>query len=140
MTNAIDLRKHLLGIGIILGALIWLGNVTAPTYNVKEVDIATAKTLIDGGALVVDVRGKDAHAGRHIAGSIQAKPEELRAAIPERIRALAADAPIVVYCGDGLSIGPEGTDILNKAGYAGAVNLKGGIEGWAAAGYPIGKI
>ena len=43
----------------------------------------------------------------------------------------------MVYCGDGTTLGPEGTHILNKAGFAGAVNLKPGIQGWAAAGLPI---
>jgi rhodanese-related sulfurtransferase len=45
--------------------------------------------------------------------------------------------PILVYCSDGLSIGPEATRILNEAGYAGAVNLRDGIEGWDKAGLPV---
>ena len=140
MTKAIEVRKHLLGIGIVLAALIWFANATKPTFNVKEIEVAAAKDLIDRGALVVDVRGKSAHAGNHIPGSIHASLGELRAAIPARIQAMASDAPIVVYCGEGMTLGPEGTDILNKAGFAGAVNLKGGIEGWTAAGYPTGKL
>jgi len=46
---------------------------------------------------------------------------------------------ILVYCNQGLAHGAEGTEILNKAGFAGAVNLRDGIEGWAGAGYPIQK-
>jgi rhodanese-related sulfurtransferase len=51
---------------------------------------------------------------------------------------VAKDRPIVVYCNDGLVTGPRGTEILNKAGFARAVKLKEGIEGWSAAGYPVG--
>lgn len=31
----------------------------------------------------------------------------------------------------------QATSLLNRAGYVNAVNLKPGIEGWAAAGLPI---
>jgi rhodanese-related sulfurtransferase len=46
---------------------------------------------------------------------------------------------ILIYCGDGVTHGPEGTEILNEAGYPNAVNLKPGIEGWARAGYAVAK-
>jgi len=45
--------------------------------------------------------------------------------------------PLVVHCGDGVSQGPEGTFILNQAGFAGAVNPRAGIRGWAAARPPV---
>lgn len=53
--------------------------------------------------------------------------------------AAAKDGPVLVYCGDGVAIGPEATSILNAAGYARAVNFKPGIEGRAGAGLPIAK-
>jgi rhodanese-related sulfurtransferase len=38
-----------------------------------------------------------------------------------------------------LEVGPEGTELLNKAGYANAVNMEAGIKGWADAGLPVQK-
>ena len=51
-------------------------------------------------------------------------------------KSIALDKPVVVYCGDGARTGPEGTYVMNQAGYSGAVNLTGGLEGWAQAGLP----
>ena len=32
---------------------------------------------------------------------------------------------------------PEGTQVLNDAGYKNAVNIRSGIEGWQNAGHPV---
>lgn len=140
MVGAIDLRKHLAGVVVVLGCLVWLNNFNVDHgYAVKEVDVSGARQLIDAGALVIDVRGKDQFDFRHIPGALLITLDELRNGIPKRIQAEATDRQIVVYCNGGLVHGPEATAILNKAGYANAVNLKAGIEGWAAAGQAIKK-
>ena len=46
------------------------------------------------------------------------------------------DAVIVTYCRGG-SRGALAAQTLRKLGYKNAVNLKGGLKGWAKAGYPI---
>ena len=144
MFQSIDFRKHALGGLLVFGFLVWLSNVgqgPAPIehrYNVREVSTEDAKALIDGGALVVDVRGKDQFDFRHIPGAILIPLDELRARIPAVLEGAEA-MTILIYCGDGVTNGPEGTEILNKAGYPNAVNLKPGIEGWASAGYAVAK-
>lgn len=144
MFRSIDLRKHLLGVMVVFGFLLYAFYAghqspadTASHSAVPELAPAEAKALVDAGAVIVDVREKPAFDARHIPGAILITLEELRRAIPERLAA-AKDKPILIYCGDGLT-GPEGTTILNKAGYAKAVNLKGGIEAWAKAGMPTQK-
>jgi rhodanese-related sulfurtransferase len=74
---------------------------------------------------------------RHIAGALLMPLDELRAIVNSGRKSIALDKPVVVYCGDGARTGPEGTYVMNQAGYAGAVNLKGGLEGWAKAGLPM---
>ena len=144
MFYSIDFRKHALGVLLMVGFLVWLSNVgqgTAPIehrYNVREVSAEDAKALIDDGALVVDVRGKEQFNFRHIPGAMLIPLDELRAQIPAALEGAKA-LTILIYCGDGVTHGPEGTEILNKAGYPNAVNLKPGIEGWARAGYAIAK-
>lgn len=108
------------------------------SFNVRQVDSVQAKSLMDDGAVVVDVRGREAYEGRHIPGALSIPLESLRRAIPAAL-ADAKTKSVVVYCGDGVTIGPEGTDILNKAGFVNAVNLKPGISGWEEAGYPVEK-
>jgi rhodanese-related sulfurtransferase len=139
MLGTIDLRKHAIGILVVLGCLVWVANKSGHSYDVKEIDVDGAKQLMDAGALVIDVRGRPQFDIRHIPGALLITLDELRHGIPARILAEAKERQIVVYCGEGLSLGPEGTHILNKAGYANAVNLKSGIEGWVAAGQPIRK-
>ena len=47
------------------------------------------------------------------------------------------DKELVVYCGDGSNLGPEGTKVLNDAGRPDARNLVGGYSSWKAAGQPV---
>ncbi len=141
MLRSIDLRQHVIGVLLVLACFAWLTNLdkAGHGYKVKEVDAAGAQELVDSGALVIDVRGRDQFDFRHIPGAILITIEELRAGIPDRLLAEAKDRAILVYCNQGLAHGPEGTAILNKAGFAGAVNLRDGIEGWVAAGYRVQK-
>jgi rhodanese-related sulfurtransferase len=139
MVITTDLRKQLIGIAVVLGCLVWASNATNFRYDVREVDVPAARKLIDSGAVIVDVRSRSQYDGRHIPGAIAISLEELRAGIPAALKDIATHRPILVYCNHGVLTGPEATDILNKAGFAGAVNLKSGIEGWMAAGQRVSK-
>lgn len=111
---------------------------SAPAYDVKNISVAEASALVDGGAVVVDVRGKEAFDARHIPGALNYPVDVLRAGIPAVLAASKA-MPVVVYCGDGVRIGPEGTSLLNKAGFSKAVNVEHGIQGWADAGLRVAR-
>ncbi|UUZ53519.1 rhodanese-like domain-containing protein [Massilia sp. H-1] len=107
-----------------------------PRFDVKNISIEEVSALIDSGAVVVDVRGKEAFDARHIPGALNLPLSLLRDGIPA-VLASSKALPIVVYCGDGVRIGPEGTSLLNQAGYTNAVNVEKGIQGWADAGRRI---
>jgi len=124
-------------------AAVWLFPLIAAAIffasrpiNVPEVGPSEARSLIDSGALIVDVRGRKAYEERHLPGAISVPLGEMERAIPPSI-AQAGDRPIVVYCGDGARSGPLGTRLLNDAGFARAVNLKSGLQGWSKAGFPV---
>ena len=129
-------RRALMFLPVAAGALYVVGNSPTRTFNVTHVEVAVAKAMVDAGALVIDVRQKDRYKYRHLMGAMLLPLATLRLGVPASL-AYAKAMPILVYCSDGLTVGPEGTELLNKAGYAGAVNLKGGIEGWVAAGHAI---
>jgi len=136
-------RRLLIAAPLAAGVLYLLGRSdgsgeSRPPFDVKEVLLEEARALIAAGAWVVDVRTRAAYEARHLPGAVLAPLSSLEEVIPAAFAA-ARELPIVVYCGDGRSIGPEGTHLLNKAGFAGAVNLRPGIQGWANAGLPIEK-
>jgi len=106
--------------------------------DITEISIPEAKSLIDSGALIIDVRPTDKYNARHLDGAISIPLALLQAGIPAII-AHAKDLKIVVYCTDGITTGPEGTQILNHAGYKQAVNMKAGIGGWADSGLSVVK-
>ena len=109
-----------------------------PVPDVNQVTPAAAQALLaDAGALVLDVRERDAYDKEHLPNAVAVPIGELK----QRLHEFEADkaSDIVVYCGDGSSRGPRGTDILNKAGFTRAVNLEGGLPSWRAAKLPTIK-
>ena len=106
--------------------------------DITNINAYEAKALIDSGATIIDVRGEGAFDTRHLEGAISIPLSVLKIAIPAEIESIKTK-DIVVYCGDGVTVGPVATQILNKAGFAKAVNLKPGINGWRDAGYKIIK-
>src|SRR5512143_596329 len=123
---------------VVLAAILIFAFSQASSRNIREITVTEAKALIDAGALVIDVREEDKYRYRHIPGAISLPLAHLRMGIPAFLFR-AKDKPVVVYCSDGVTTGPKGTRILNKAGFTRAVNIKSGIDGWADAGLPIQK-
>lgn len=135
------LRHTFAGLCIALAFIMFAANsngLTGADYSrIREVTPGQATQLIDGGAVVVDVRGTEAYGHRHIPGAVSIPLDQLQQGIAAL--AIARDRLIVVYCGDGIGHGPEGTALLNKAGYANAVNLKGGIDIWQSEKMPLAQ-
>ena len=102
--------------------------------DVREVTAQEAQALMAVGAIVIDVRDKAVSGRAHLPGALLIPMDVLEARMDKLQAAKTAD--IVVYCGDGSSVGPRATKMLNRAGYTKAVNLKSGYQGWSAAGFP----
>jgi rhodanese-related sulfurtransferase len=105
-------------------------------YNVPQIDLNAAKELIEQGATVIDVRGSEVFNEAHLPTAVLVPLEVLRESIPLWLAALKAQ-PVVVYCGDGSTHGPEATQLLVNAGFAHPVNLTAGMSGWKAAGFKV---
>jgi phage shock protein E len=89
-------------------------------------DPATAKQLVQDGALLLDVRSPGEFSGGHIPGAQNIPVHELAGRVAE----LGADKarPVVVYCASGMrSASAAGT--LRKAGFARVEDL-GGMMRW----------
>ncbi len=135
---AFQQSRSLLIMALVAGSALLLSRLLNPSHEVSQLTIAQAKTLIDEGAMVIDVRGREAFDYRHIPGAINLPLAVLQTGLPA-ILSQAHDKPIVVYCNDGVRTGPQATEILNRAGFAQASNVQSGIEGWVAAGHAVAR-
>ncbi len=132
-------RRNLLPVVVLCGFIalfaIFMGG--GKTYNVPQADLAQAQALIAAGATVVDVRGKGAYDAEHLTGAVSVPLNKLRAGVVPDDLAAAKDKPVLVYCGDGVTTGPEATALLLQAGFKTAVNMTPGFGGWRRAGLPV---
>lgn len=121
----------------IASTLAWNMNSRSDRPAVREASVQEVKTMIDAGAIAIDVRTKAAAASAHLPGAMLIPLEVLQANLP-RLEAYKAH-PVVVYCGDGTSRGPEAAALLERAGFSKVVNLQHGLEGWRSAGLPVAQ-
>lgn len=95
-------------------------------------DPAFAKQLVDGGALLLDVRTPEEFADGHVEGAVNISHDEVPARLDE-IRELAggdAHHPVVIYCRSGGRAGKAKAALL-EAGFDRVTNL-GGLSDWPA--------
>lgn len=90
---------------------------------------ADARTAIDAGARLVDIRGADEYAREHIANAVS---------LPlERVSELAQDdRPVVFHCRSGMRTAANARQLDDAARGAPAYILDGGIDAWRSAGNP----
>jgi len=96
-----------------------------------EVSVADALALREGGAFVLDVREPSEWAAVHIPDATLIPLGELASRVSEVPR----DRQVVVVCRSG-NRSARGRDILLGAGFASVTSMAGGLNDWAAAGYP----
>jgi rhodanese-related sulfurtransferase len=136
-----DVRNYTyLSGGVLLLALsLWFSSSVQLDFQrasaVPEISVRNAATAIAQGAVVIDVRERAVYERGHIAGAISVPLAELKRRAGQY--AAMKSREIVVYCGNGSTLGPEGTSALNAAGHSNARNLSGGYSGWKAAGQPV---
>jgi DMSO/TMAO reductase YedYZ molybdopterin-dependent catalytic subunit/glyoxylase-like metal-dependent hydrolase (beta-lactamase superfamily II) len=102
-----------------------------PVAATPHVGARAAKSLVDGGALLLDVRERDEWRAEHAPDALLVPMAQVKARADE----LPRDRRIVVVCRSG-GRSAAVTDSLRAWGFD-AVNLAGGMCAWAAAGLPV---
>lgn len=107
----------------------FLALVDEARKQIRELSPEEAASLIQAGALVIDVRDKEEFAGERIDGAVNIS----RGTLEMRISEAAPDksAAIVCYCAGG-NRGALATAALVKLGYKNAVSIAGGLKGYRA--------
>jgi rhodanese-related sulfurtransferase len=96
-----------------------------------EVSTAEALALREAGAFVLDVRQPEEWNAVHIPGATLIPLGELSSRLSE----VPKDRQVVVVCRSG-NRSAQGRDILLGAGFPSVTSMAGGMNDWAAAGYP----
>jgi rhodanese-related sulfurtransferase len=123
-----------IGLGVLLVAVVGIllfGPKATPSV---EITPAQAYQKYQQGAFILDVRTQAEWNQFHIKGSTLIPLDEL----PNRLTELQKykDKDIVVVCLSGHR-SLSGTTILQQAGFTRVSCLSGGLQAWAAAGYPV---
>ncbi len=113
-----------------------------PTYQelleqkravVREVDPRESLRLREQGAVLIDVREQDEFDQGAIPGAIHIPRGFLEMRIEEAVK--DPETPIVVFCAGGVR-SLFGAESLAQLGYANAMSMSGGFNGWKGAGLP----
>jgi molybdopterin/thiamine biosynthesis adenylyltransferase/rhodanese-related sulfurtransferase len=101
--------------------------LSAAKAQIREVDPAGAEALIEGGALLLDVREPDEYEQGAVPGSMHIPRGHLEAQIENRIT--DRSTPIVVMCAGGVR-SAFAAKTLQELGYADVVSMDGGFNAW----------
>jgi rhodanese-related sulfurtransferase len=95
-----------------------------------------AVRLMNQGALVIDLRGKELYEAGHI-GEARNIPLATLESQGEALRKWR-DKPVIAYCGSGRD-GAVAARTLQKLGFTKAFSLAGGLDGWIKDNMPVAK-
>jgi rhodanese-related sulfurtransferase len=111
----------------------WLSRPAGPT--IEELDpVQVAEELEAAPGVLVDVReAHEWHAGR-AASAVHIPLGQLAG----RAHELPADRPVYLICASG-NRSKVATQILLRAGFARAVNVRGGTSAWMRSGLPMAR-
>ena len=98
--------------------------------TLPSIDAAQAKSLIDEGAILVDIREADERAREHVQGSHHNALSRLSAIDSAKSKA------VVFHCRSGARTAANAGRLAQAAG-CDAYLLQGGIEAWKKAGLPV---
>ena len=126
----------LLGATLVVAAALAAHEFLAQRANFAAVSPAEAVALVNSGALIIDIRTREAFEDGHIpkarnvpGASIAEGAEGL-----ERFKG----KPIIAYCDTGATAGAAARH-LGRLGFAQAYNLRGGLAAWRQDNLPVEK-
>jgi rhodanese-related sulfurtransferase len=95
-----------------------------------------AVRLMNQGALVIDLRGKESYDAGHIGDARNVPAAEL-ASQAESLKKWR-DKNVITYCDSGVN-GASGARTLMKLGFTKVFNLHGGLNAWVKDNLPLAK-
>jgi rhodanese-related sulfurtransferase len=120
----------------LIGSFLWLifFELKQKAAGLVNVDTATAISLINDGAMVLDLRSKEAFDQGHIVNAKNIPLDEFDARRDSAVGSKARS--VVTVCDSGVR-SSKAVNSLRQSGHEAAFNLKGGMNAWTQAGLPV---
>lgn len=137
MSRALEFVQHhplLIGAAGVLAVAAIVVELRHRMSSAAAVGPSDAVRLLNGGALIIDVRAAEAYSAGHI---IDARniPKEQLAQQTETLKKYK-EKPVILCCDSGVTSAAAAA-ILQSAGFTKVVNLRGGIEAWKQENLPL---
>ncbi len=107
----------------ILIIVISLCILTACGNGYQTIESNQAKSLIENGATIIDVRTSEEYQEGHIENAINIPVDRINEVTSSK------DTTIIVYCASGVR-SAQAAKVLKDAGYEKVYNLDGGLINW----------
>jgi rhodanese-related sulfurtransferase len=99
--------------------------------SIRHIDAREAKRLVDGGAILIDVREPGEHAAENIPGARNHPLSAIAQSPPD-----PALQTVIYHCKSGGRT-RMASSALSRCSAADSFIMDGGIEAWKAVGYPV---
>lgn len=119
---------------VVSGAMLVWPEIQRLMAGGREIGTLEATRLINGNALVLDVRDGNEYAGGHIPNAKHIPLAELDKRLSEIAK--YKDKPVIVSCRTGMRAGGA-LRILQKNQFTQVYQLRGGITAWEQASLPL---
>jgi rhodanese-related sulfurtransferase len=139
MQQFLEYAQHhalLVTAAFILAGMVLVYELRLREQSTRSLSCLQAVRMINNGALIIDVRGKDDYEAGHIGEARHVPAAEVTAQAAELKK--WRDKPIVTYCETGEKSAKAASELV-KLGFAHAFNLAGGLERWRRDNMPLIK-
>lgn len=130
-------HPYLSGAAVVIAILVIVNEFLERAKSFAAVSAAQTVQMMNQGALLLDVRGKDGYEAGHIGDARNVLESELAAQADASLKKWR-DRNVIVYCDSGpRSAGAARA--LSKLGFTKVFNLAGGLDAWRKENLPLVK-
>jgi len=129
-------HPYLATAAVVAAALVAFYEIRERLQAFAALTAAQAVRLMNQGALLIDLRGKDSYDAGHIGDARNVPMAELESQA-ESLKKWR-DKTVITYCDSGVN-GAGGARVLTKLGFTKVFNLQGGVAAWVKDNLPLVK-
>jgi rhodanese-related sulfurtransferase len=129
-------HPYLSGGALLIAILVIVNELRERLQAFAAVSATQAVQMMNQGALVLDVRGREIYETGHIGEARNISAADL-ASQAESLKKWR-DKNVIIYCDSGISAGGAVRE-LSKLGFAKVFNLAGGLDAWRKENLPVVK-